>query len=151
MIRPAWISTPLAGTAAVFAVLALLAIPLHRLTSGSAAAALTTPAGDADDSTATPAVLYLRLLADADKVSITTPDGTPVWQLDPAPAGEHDIDATLTLAHHQTELTLTASFPQSANETAVFLTVEPDHLASQTQHAIGSGQITETLHFSWPE
>jgi hypothetical protein len=140
------LSSPLAATAAVLAGLALLAIPLRKLTSAAPVQAVKTAAPTA---TAVPAWLTLKLLAPAESVSLATATGVPLWNLDHTPAGDVETRIPLPLEDGGLDLTLKADFGTQAAETAVFLTITPDGLEEQTRHAIGSGRIEEPLAFSW--
>lgn len=147
MNRPRWTASPLAGTAAVLAALALLAIPLHRLTSSTPATSRPAEPKPAPRPDHIPAVLVLKLLHAADSITVRTADGESLWQLAPAPAGESELDAQIPFPDRQTELTLEARFGTA--ETAAFLTVMPDGHDEQTRFLIGSGTASELLTYSW--
>lgn len=143
-------ASPLAGTAAVLAGLAVLAVPLHRLTSAPPVVA--TPAVETTDGceSTTHAVLRLKLLAPARKVTIGRPTGVSLLDLTNVPAGDSEHDVDLVLEHGVCELELSADFGEAAVETAVFLTVMPDGLEEKTLFTTGSGRMRDVLRFEWP-
>ena len=143
-------ASPLAGTAAVLAGLAVLAVPLHRLTSAPPVVAK--PAVEITDGcvSTTHAVLRLKLLAPARKVAVGLPGGVPLLDLTNAPAGisEHDVD--LVLDHGVCELELYADFGDGPAETAAFLTAMPDGFDEKTLFTTGTGRTHDILRFEWP-
>lgn len=146
MTATRWFASPLAGTAAVLGVLAVLAIPLGRLTAAKTpaeppAAATAAPVGK------TPAVLRLKLLDPVGKLTVSSPDGEVLLALGPLPAGESEHDAAIGIAGDAAELTLAAE--AGPEETAVFLTVMPDGRQDRTLFLTGSGEMTDTLRFDW--
>ena len=129
--------------------LALLAIPLHRLTSSPptlqpVAATAVTDAG-------TPGLLRLKLLTPASRLRLTTPDGATLLELTDAAAGESEHDVMLPLHDGHLELTLEAEFAPNTSDTAVFLTVMPDGREDQTRYLIGSGLVAGPLTYEWEE
>ena len=144
----AWLASPLAGTAAVLAGLGLLAIPLRNLTSAEPVAmAPAAPAARASGKS--PAVLRLRLLAPAQRVTLQTAAGTILLDLRNPPAGESEHAAAIPFEGDGLDLTLQADFGEAGPETAVFLTVMPDGYEDQTRYAIGTGRLEETLRYEW--
>ena len=144
-----WYASPLAGTAAVLSGLCLLAIPLRKLTSAEPISQVK-PAAIADSTSNTiPAVLRLRLLAAARQVTVETSAGKMLLDLKNPEAGETEHDLVIPFDDGCTDLTVSADFAESANDTAVFLTLMPDGFEDQTRHAIGNGSFNETLHFEW--
>jgi hypothetical protein len=140
----------LAGTAGVFAVMGLLAIPLHRLTSQSptpppAPANQTEPAATA----ATPCLLRLKLIAPAKSIRIATQDDDTALVLTDVPAGESEHDVSLPVVEDSLDLILHADLGSATGDTALFLTVMPDGMEPLTRYAIGSGELTEAWHFDW--
>jgi hypothetical protein len=83
-------------------------------------------------------------------MTLSNPAGDVIWKLAETPAGDVENDIELQLVEGTLDLTLHVEFGDQAGETAVFLTLLPDGLEEQTRHAIGSGSIEESLHFSWP-
>ena len=147
---PRLLASPLAGTSGVMLGLCLLAIPLYRLTSARPAAV----AGTISPVVSTgkiPTVVRLRLLAPATRVVVKTTTGTVLLDLPNPPGGESEHDTAVRLADGGLDLTIHAEFADSGSETAVFLTVMPDAYEERTGHAIGSGILDETLHFTWHE
>lgn len=143
-----WLTSPLAGTAGVMLGLALIAVPLRKLTSAEAApqkvaAPLTVATTD------TPAVLRIKLLAPVKQLSIKTPSGATLLEIPATDAGESEHDIALPLIQQKADLLLEADFCDAPSETAVFLTVMPDSLDEQTRYVIGSGKLRETLRFKW--
>ncbi len=144
-----WLQSPLAGTACVLAGLGLLAIPLRKLTSAAPSRVMPS-AQPAVSSAEIPAVLRLRLLIPAQRVVVTSADGTVLLDLRDPMAGVSEHDAVIPFAMGQLELDLQADFPIESPATAVFLTVMPDGYEDQTRHAIGNGRMTAPLHYEWP-
>ena len=142
-------ASPLAGTAAVLVGLAALAVPLHHLTSAPPVVA--TPAAEIPDGcvSSTHAVLRLKLLAPARKVTIGLPGGVPLLDLTNIPAGISEHDADLVLDHGACELEFSADFGDAA-ETAAFLTIMPDDLEEKTLFTTGAGRVRDILRFEWP-
>jgi hypothetical protein len=142
-----WFASPLAGTAGVLAGLGLLSFPLRKLTSAEPVPAVR--AAPAVTSTREiPAVLRLRLLAPASRVSVLDEQGKALLDLGETPAGESEHDVVIPFENNRLELTLQAEFGGEA-ETALFLTVMPDGYEDQTRYTIGGGAFEETLHFEW--
>jgi hypothetical protein len=142
------LTSPLSATAGVIAGLALLAIPMRQLTS-----APPVPVPTAVPTAASNVVrtwLKLKLLSPAKSMTLSNPAGDVIWKLAETPAGDVETDIELQLVEGTLDLTLHVEFGDQAGETAVFLTLLPDGLEEQTRHAIGSGSIEESLHFSWP-
>jgi hypothetical protein len=148
MKAPRWLASPLTGTAGVLAGLCLLAIPLRKLTSGSAVPAISN-APAVVSSAEIHAVLRLKLLAPAKRVTLKTADGKVLLDQQPVAAGESEHDAAIPFEGETAELALSADFGDATSETAVFLTVMPDGREDQTRYATGSGSIAETLRFDW--
>lgn len=143
-------ASPLAGTAAVMAGLAVLAIPLHLLTSAPPVVARPAVETMDDCTSTTHAVLRLKLLAPARKVSVGPPGGTSFLDLTDIPAGVSEHDVKLILEHGTCELELSADFGGATAETAVFLTAMPDDLEEKTLFTTGSGRVSDVLRFEWP-
>lgn len=145
---PRWLASPLTGTAGVLVALSLLAIPLRKLTSDTPVpAARTVPA--VVSLTEIPAVLRLKLLTPASRITLKTADGKVLLAQEALAAGESEHDAVIPFGGQVAELTLTADFGDAGSESAVFLTVMPDGFEDQTRYAIGSGVIEETLRYDW--
>lgn len=144
-------SSPLAATALVVTALGALAIPLrHLTTSDGTPPAPASPAAVPVHSADTPAILRLKLLTPAKSVRVLTSYGKVLLQLDQPPAGESEHETQLPLADGKTDLTLEADLGDSAADTALFLTVIPDALDSQTRYLIGTGTLTESFTLTWP-
>ncbi|MCX6867093.1 MAG: hypothetical protein NTV46_12910 [Verrucomicrobia bacterium] len=148
MSGPRWLKSPLAGTACVLAGLALLAIPLRKLTSAEPPR-VGPSARPAVPSTEIPAVLRLRLLTPAQRVVVTSADGTVLLDLRDPMAGVSEHDAVIPFATGRLELDLQADFPIESAATAVFLTVMPDGYEDQTRHVIGNGRMAAPLRYEW--
>lgn len=140
------LTSPLAATTAVLAGLALLAIPLRKLTSAPPVRMVEIPPAA---TTSSPAWLTLKLLAPAKSIAVETATGTPLWKLAETPAGDLETRIPLPLQDGGLDLVLKADFSSHPAETAVFLTIAPDGLEEQSRHAIGRGRIEEPLTFSW--
>lgn len=147
MNLPKLFTSPLAATTGVLVGLAVLAIPMRRLTS---APPLPVPSRSVSQASGVPAWLTLKLLAPANSVTVKTAVGELLWELEETPAGDVETEIVLPLDDHEVELTLTVEFSGNPVETAAFLTLAPDGLDEQTRHAIGSGRIEESLRFTWP-
>jgi len=147
MSGPRWLASPVAATACVLSGLSLLAIPLRRLTS-----APQLPAALAEAATARannlPAVLRLRLLGPAQRVTLTTAEGVCLFDARELSAGVTEHDARLPMGDGVVEIVVRADFGGSA-ETAVFLTVMPEGHEDQTRYVIGTGRIDEPLRYEW--
>ncbi len=143
-----WLASPLTGTVGVLMGLGFLSIPLCELTSRPAKPEVVVAEAVAPETLS--AVLRLKLLGPAKRVTVTTADGNNLLDLTDQPAGESEHDAVIPLARNTTELTLTVDFGGSAEESAAFLTVMPDGREDQTRYLTGSGETSETLTFTWP-
>jgi len=148
MNGPRWLKSPLAGTACVLAGLGLLAIPLRKLTS-AAPLVMAPTAHTAARPGKIPAVLRLRLLAPAQRVTVKTADGKILLDMQDPPAGVSEHDAVIAVETGRLELGLQADFPAGGAETAVFLTVMPDGCEDQTRHVIGNGRMKAPLRYEW--
>ncbi len=147
-----WITSPLTATAVVCATLAVLAIPLRKLTGdrvGVESVRVDPPTMSVDGVHDFPVRMHVRLLADAESLVLRTTDGVVVWQVETLEAGEHDQEVMMDLSDHRVELLVDADFGDLAGETAFFITLVPEGLDEQTRHAIGSGRIEELLDFAW--
>jgi hypothetical protein len=142
------LTSPLSATAGVITGLALLAIPIRQLTSAPPVPVPT--ANLATTSEMVHAWLKLKILTPAKSMTLSNPAGDVIWKLAETPAGDMETDIELQLVEGTLDLTLHVEFGDQAGETAVFLTLIPDGLEEQTRHAIGSGSVEESLHFSWP-
>ncbi len=146
MNRPRWLASPLSGTVAVLVGLSLLAIPLRHLTSAPrhlAAPPSTAPPGTLHT------VLRLRLLAPANRLTVTTTTGVTLLDQRNLPAGESEHDAMIPWDATAIDLTLMAEFPTTCATTAVFLTLMPDGYEDQTRYGIGHPHIDESLRYAW--
>ncbi len=142
------ITSPLSATAGVIAGLALLAIPMRQLTSAPPVPVPTAVPTAASDVVRT--WVKLKLLTPAKTVTLSNPAGEVIWKLAETPAGDMETDIGIQMVEGTLDLTLHVEFGDQTGETAVFLTLLPDGLEEQTRHAIGSGSVEESLHFSWP-
>ncbi len=148
MNLPKILTSPLSATAGVITGLALLAIPMRQLTSAPPVPVPTVMPTAASNVVRT--WVKLKLLISAKSVTLSNPAGDVIWKLAETPAGDVETDIELQLAEGSLDLTLRVEFGNQAGETAVFLTLLPDGLEEQTRHALGSGSLEESLHFSWP-
>jgi len=144
-------ASPLAGTAAVLVGLAVLAVPLHRLTSAPPVVATVAVETKGGRESTTHAVLRLKLLVPARKLTIGLPGGVPLLDLADVPVGDSDHDVDLALDHGVCELELSADFGEAAVETAVFLTIVPDGLEEKILFTIGTGRMRDVLRFEWSD
>jgi hypothetical protein len=142
------LTSPLSATAGVIAGLALLAVPIRQLTSAPPVPVPTANLAATSDMVHT--WFKLKLLMPAKSVKLSNPAGDVIWKLAETPAGDVETEIGLQLVAGTLDLTLHVDFGDQAGETAVFLTLLPDGLEEQTRHAIGSGILDESLHFSWP-
>ena len=147
MNAPRWLSSPLVGTAGVIAGLCLISVPLRMLTSAPPAAP---PAPVAVETDQTHAVLRLKLLAPAERVAVSGPDGLVLLEIGNAEAGESEHDVALELVDDGVDLDLAIEGSRATGETAAFLTVMPDGREERTRYAIGEGDFGEILRFEWP-
>lgn len=146
-----WLTSPLAGTVAVLAGLALISFPLRKLTSAQPVAEVKAAAAVLSEN-GIPTVLRVKLLASTKRLTLETPDSGVVLDLTDQAAGESEHDAVVRLTDDGLDLRLVADFggeTAQSPETAVFLTVMPDGYEEKTLYATGSGRIEETLHFDW--
>lgn len=144
-----WLASPLAGTAGVLAGLCLIAIPLRKLTSAPPLPAVRA-APVVVSATEIPAVLRIKSLAPAKRLTLKTTDGTVLLDRLAAEAGESEHDVALRFTDGELDILLHADFGDHPSETAVFLTVMPDGHEEQTRYATGSGVIEEILRYEWP-
>ena len=147
-----WLTSPLAATAVVFAVLAMLAVPLRQLTTNRAVLQVQTAQigvhdGPADDHVS--GVLRVRLLKPAVSVAVVTTGGVTLWRADGLGAGEHEMRVRFFLDDGAIELFIEADFGDADGDTAVFLSVLPDGLQGITHYAIGSGRLDDLMIFEW--
>lgn len=138
--------SPLLGTAGVAAGLALLAIPLQRLTSRPAtpavvAAAPSVPAGSVA------AVLRVKTVDPLERLAVADAQGRILLQATPFAAGESEHDVVIPWDDGVGLLSIEF---ESAKETAVFVTLLPEGREDLTRYATGSGACVETLRFEWP-
>jgi hypothetical protein len=139
----------LAGTVAVLAGLGLLAVPLRKLTSGETAA----PAPAAIQTVSSrdiPAVLRVRLLAPAKRLTVQTADGKVLLEKQNLSAGVSEHDTLIAMADGGLDLLVKADFSGGDCETAVFLTIMPDGFDEQTRYVLGKERIDEPLRYDWP-
>ena len=148
MKSPRWFASPLAGTAAVLAGLCLLAVPLRKLTSAHPTPVVETRKPEVSPDSVS-GVLRLKLLAPAKQLTLKTPDGVALIDLQNPAAGETEHDGAIPLREGKLELVMEVEFGDTAPETAAFLTVMPDGYREQTRYAIGSGRLVEILNFDW--
>jgi len=146
MSYPRWLASPLAGTAGVLAGLCLLAVPMRRLTSTTAAEPMRLPAAA---TTEIPVVLRLKLLAPAKSLKLSTRTGLVLLDLANPTAGETEHDVRIPFSEGGLDIDLRADFGEAKSETAVFLTVLPDGYEEKAGYATGSGLIEETLRYDW--
>jgi hypothetical protein len=149
MKPPRWLASPLAGTAAVLAGLALLAVPLRKLTSGGATAPPAPAAIQTASSRDMPAVLRVRLLAPAKRLTVQSADGKILLEKQNLTAGVSEHDALIAMADGGLDLLVQADFSGDL-ETAVFLTLMPEGFEEQTRYALGKVRIDEPLRYDWP-
>ncbi len=151
MRTPAILTSPLAGTTAVMVALALIAIPLYRLTTAHAAPRVfKVESPTVDDELVTPAVLRLKLLAPAGKLTVGVPGALPLLDLSKIPAGDFEHDVKLPIRDGLCELEVIADFGDATAETAVFLTAMPDGLVDKTLFITGVGELHDVMRFQWP-
>jgi hypothetical protein len=139
--------SPLTATAVVLAGLALLTIPLRRLTHGVAVP--TAPAEVPIDSgtLAVSALLRIETVDSLSRLEVRNADGATLVSIGPHPAGESEHEVSVWLDRGGCELLLDF---ESSKSTAVFLTLMPDGREGLTRYAIGNGHITQPLSFDWP-
>ncbi len=148
-MRPHSLASPLTGTACMLAGLGLLAIPLHQLTSTPPTPPA--PTQPAEPSTREiPAVLRLRLLTPAQRITCKSTTGKSLLDLQAVPAGISEYDVLIPLGDGVLEWMLDVELGDDGPETAVFLTVMPDGYDDQTRYAIGKQRIHEPLRYEWP-
>lgn len=146
-----WLTSPLAATAVVCLVLAMLAVPLRSLTTGRDEVQLRVPGGqlDAGDAARFSGVLRVRLLAPVVSLRVGTTEGELLWAAGELGAGEHEVDVGFSLFDNALELLVDADFGAIEEDTALFITVLPDGVEEQTQYVIGAGRIDEVLFYEW--
>jgi len=143
-------SSPLLFTLIIAVALGAISFPLRALTGRAhpqPPSISESPSENASTAT-TPTHATLRLLAPARSLALTLPDGTPLWQAESLDPGLHDLDLPLPESRH-IEILLHARFDPDVGDTALFLTLMPDHQPAVTAHAIGQGEMTGLLTFAW--
>ncbi len=140
-----WLASPLTGTVGVLAGLGFLSIPLRELTSRPAKPEIVVEEVAAETVSA---VLRLKLLAPAKRLTVEDAKGSKLIDVSESPAGETEHEAQISLDRGHADLTLSVDFGDA--ESAAFLTVMPDGREDQTRYLIGSGETSETLTFAWP-
>jgi hypothetical protein len=139
--------SPLTATAVVLAGLALLTIPLRRLTHAAAAPIAPAVVPVDSDALAVPALLRIETVDPLSSLEVRNADGATLVSIGPHPAGESEHELTVSLDRGGCELLLDF---ESSKSTAVFLTLMPDGREGLTRYAIGNGHVTEPLSFDWP-
>lgn len=139
--------TPLLGTALVLGSLAVLAVPLHRLTARSGETPPEAIAESKTHSETIRTVLRIRVLDPLEDVVIRTSEDRILHQAETMVPGEVEEDVEILLEEDEFELHL--STRSGEKETAVFITLLPDGHEERTAYAIGSGTWEETLRFHW--
>lgn len=138
--------SPLLGTALVLVALAVLAVPLHRLTArNSGNTDVGTTAETARETTR--AVLRIRLLDAWSDLEIQTTEGSTFFHAQSIEPGEIEQDVDILLDNGFIELHICGQ--TGDKDTAVFVTLLPDGHEERTAYALGSGRIEETLGFEW--
>jgi hypothetical protein len=145
MKAPCALASPLTATAGVMAGLALIALPMLRLTSG---APVPPPVAMTDDAVQTNAVLRLHTLVPLSEIVIADAAGGALLRLQDTPAGESEHDVALEIIHGGLDIELAVA--GATVETAVFVTLMPDGREELTRHSIGSGDFQDMLRFDWP-
>ncbi len=148
MKLPRLLNTPLAATAGVLVGLSLLAIPLHQLTS--AQPELPPEIAKPSTSSTTPSWVTLKLLDPASTVQLRLPTGESLWTVEQISAGTHETQLELPITDGTLEVVLEIRLQNGTQETAAFITIAPDGLETQTGYAIGNGNLTELITFTWP-
>ncbi len=150
-----WLSSPLTATVVVCAGLAVIAVPLRKLTSKEnrtlihLAAPVSDDEHDHDHVHETLGILRIKLLAPVKSLRVTTTDGDLLWEVENLSAGEDEVDVDLLLIDDALELRVEADFGEGTEDTALFLTVLPDAIEEQTRYAIGSGSVDEIFYYEW--
>lgn len=139
--------SPLLGTALVLVGLAVLAVPLHRLTARSGETVRKPPVAMTNESGTTRAVLRIRVLDTLQDWEIRTAEDKVLHRAETMEPGEVEEDVEILLDHEGLELQLSAR--AGDKETAVFITLLPDGREERTAYAIGFGAMEETLRFHW--
>lgn len=139
--------SPLLGTALVLAALAVLAVPLHRLTARRGQTVTDNAAEISSESGTTRTILRVRVLEALENWEIKTTHGHVLHRADLFEPGEMEKDVELLLDQDEVELLLSARAGEK--DTAVFVTLLPDGYEERTAYAIGAGLLKETLHFHW--
>lgn len=146
---PRRLHSPLLGTGLVLAALALLALPLHRLTAeGRSAAGKPSPPPPTTAAVdAVPATLRIRTIDPLSSIHIRDDTGRVLYQTTDVQPGE--VETSVSLPWHDGKIDLTLRAESGQKETAVFLTLLPDGREERSAHAIGSGPFDEILPFHW--
>ena len=144
---PRIMTSPLLGTAGVMACLAVVAVPLWRLTS--VPPVVVRPLAGVVADGVTPAVLRLKLLDPAKRVVVRAGEDNVLLDLKDLSAGESEHDVALRMGGGEVELAMVVELGDLARETAVFLTVMPDGHEQRTAYVTGSGRLEEILQFDW--
>lgn len=139
--------SPLLGTALVLAALAVVALPLHRLTAHGGKTADAPVAEIKTDTAHTPAILRIRALDVIHDIEIRSARDLVLYRADTMEPGEIEADVEILLEEEAVELHLGAR--AGDKETAVFVTLLPDGREERTAYAIGSGALDESLRFEW--
>jgi hypothetical protein len=146
---PRHLHSPLLGTGLVLAALALLALPLHRLTAEGRSAAGTPSPPPLSTAVAdvVPATLRIHTIDPLSSIHISDEAGCVLYQTIDAQPGE--VETNVSLEWHKGKIDLSLRAESGQKETAVFLTLLPDGREERAAHAIGSGSFDEILPFHW--
>lgn len=139
--------SPLLGTILVLLALALLAVPLHRLTARGEESGRETRTETAAAAETTRAVLRVRVLDALKDMEIRTTEDQLLYRQESMEPGETEVDVEILLEHNEAELRFQAR--AGDKDTAVFITLLPDGHEERTAYAIGAGIWEDTLHFHW--
>lgn len=143
-----FLTSPLVATFSVLFTLGVLAVPLKRLTSQDRPQPVKM-ARETTKTSLTATWVQVKWLAEVADLRLATLDGRVLWEIGESGAGQADFPAELPIVDGGLELRLSANFVGDL-ESAVFISLAPDHLEERSAHLLGMNEVTGVVSFEWP-